>query len=125
LILNDLTHAIEFEFYSQQLASEHKIADNLNYRFRHFLYKILQNELSIDELIRYRLQLQQFHNIKQMNVDQVKRFIELLPNEFNNLFPLTLTDKLLERLKWDGIILDKSIRDQLLKVRDRKMFLLQ
>jgi hypothetical protein len=89
----------------------------LNYRFRHFLYQILQNELSIDELIRYRLQLKQFHHVKQMDIDQVKRFIDLLPNEYNDSFPLTLTDKLLQRLKWDGKILEKEIRDQLLKVR--------
>ncbi|CAF3948002.1 unnamed protein product, partial [Rotaria sp. Silwood2] len=115
LILNDITHAIEFEFYIQQLTSEYKISDNLNYRFRHFLYRILQNELSIDELIRYRFELEKFHYIKQINIDQVKKFIDLLPQEFNDLYPLTLTDKLLERLKWDGKIFDKSIRDQLLK----------
>jgi hypothetical protein len=117
LILNDITHAIEFELYIQQLTSEHQLSDNFNYRFRHFLYQILHNELSINELIRYRLQLKQFHHVKQMDIDQVKRFIDLLPNEFNDSFPLTLTDKLLQRLKWDGKILEKAIRDQLLKVR--------
>ncbi|CAF0798896.1 unnamed protein product [Rotaria sordida] len=115
LILNDITRAIELEFYIQQLTSEYKISDNLNYRFRHFLYQILQNELSIDELIRYRFELEKFHYIKQMDIDQIKKFINLLPQELNNLYSLTLTDKLLERLKWDGKIFDKSIRDQLLK----------
>ncbi|CAF0821315.1 unnamed protein product [Rotaria sp. Silwood1] len=115
LILNDITHAIEFEYYIQQLTSEYKISDNLNYRFRHFLYQILQNELSIDELIRYRFELEKFHYIKHMDMDQVKKFIDLLPQEFNNLYPLTLADKLLERLKWDGKIFDESNRDQLLK----------
>ncbi|CAF3939326.1 unnamed protein product, partial [Rotaria sp. Silwood2] len=76
---------------------------------------ILKNELSSDELIRYRFELEKFHYIKQINIDQVKKFIDLLPQEFNDLYPLTLTDKLLERLKWDGKIFDKSIRDQLLK----------
>jgi hypothetical protein len=122
LILNDITHAIELEFYIQQLASEHQISDNLNYRFRHFLYRILQKELSVDELFRYRLQLQQFHDIEQMDIDRVKRFIEFLPKESNDLFPLTLTEKLFERLKWDGKILDTSNRDQLLKVRNNEMF---
>ena len=51
-----------------------------------------------------------------MDIDDVKLFVDLLPDEINHLFPLTLTDKLLERLKWDGKILDKSIRDRLLKV---------
>jgi hypothetical protein len=122
LILNDITHAIELEFYIQQLASEHQISDNLNYRFRHFLYQILQKELSVDELFRYRLQLQQFQDIEQMDIDRVKRFIEFLPKETNDLFPLTLTEKLFERLKWDGKILDTSNRDQLLKVRNNEMF---
>jgi hypothetical protein len=122
LILNDITHAIELEFYIQQLASEHQISDNLNYRFRHFLYQILQKELSVDELFRYRLQLQQFQDIEQMDIDRVKRFIEFLPKESNDLFPLTLTEKLFERLKWDGKILDTSNRDQLLKVRNNEMF---
>jgi hypothetical protein len=122
LILNDITHAIELEFYIQQLASEHQISDNLNYRFRHFLYQILQKELSVDELFRYRLQLQQFQDIEQMDIDRVKRFIELLPKESNDVFPLTLTEKLFERLKWDGKILDTSNRDQLLKVRNNEMF---
>ena len=80
------------------------------------MYLILQNQLSIDELSRHRLQLQQFHRIKQMDIEQVKRFVDLLPHEFKNLFSLTLTDKLLERVKWDGKILDESIRDTLLKV---------
>jgi hypothetical protein len=110
LILNDITYAIEFEFYIQKLTSDHQISDDYNYRFRYFFYQILQTELSIDELIRYRLQL------KQTDIEQVKRFIDLLPKQLNQLFPLTLTDKLLERLKWDGKKVDKSIRDQLLKV---------
>jgi len=116
LILNDLIHAIEFEFNIQKLASEHRISDYFNYHFRDFLYRILQNQLSIDQLICYRLQLKEFHQIKHKNIEQIKKFIDILPKQLNYLFPLTLTDKLLERLKWDGKILDKSIRDQLLKV---------
>ncbi|CAF3674106.1 unnamed protein product [Adineta steineri] len=115
LILNDITHAIEFEFYIQDLTSENQLSNNLTYRFRHFLYEILHNNLSIDELIRYRLQLNEFHHVKQMDIDQIKRFIDLLPQEYNNLFPLTLTDQLLERLKWDEKIVNESIQDQLLK----------
>ncbi|CAF4302607.1 unnamed protein product, partial [Adineta steineri] len=115
LILNDITHAIEFEFYIQDLTSENQLSNNLTYRFRHFLYEILHNNLPIDELIHYRVQLNEFHHVKQMDIDQIKRFIDLLPQEYNDLFPLTLTDQLLERLKWDEKIVNESIRDQLLK----------
>jgi hypothetical protein len=110
LILNDMTHAIELEFYLQKLASEHQISDYYHYYFRDFLYRILQNELSLDELRRYRVQ------VKQIEIEQLKQFIDVLPKESNQLFPFTLTDKLLERLKWDGKLVDQSIRDQLLKV---------
>lgn len=116
LMLNDITNAIEFEFYIQQITSENKLSDELTYRFRYFLYQILHNELSITELRRYRPKLNKFHCLKQMDIDEIKKFIDLLPKEFNSFYPLTLTDKLLERLKFDGKIFDTSIRNQLLKV---------
>lgn len=111
--LNDLIRAIELEFFIQKFTSEHRISENLNYHFREFLYRILQNEISIDELIRYRFELKQFHHIKYTDIEKIKRFIHLLPK---SLVPLTLTDKLLERLKWDGKKVEKSNREQLLKV---------
>ncbi|CAF3379440.1 unnamed protein product [Rotaria socialis] len=116
LILHDITCAIELEFYIQQLTSEYKLPDNFNYRFRHFLYQILQNELFTSELIPYRFQLEKFHHLQQIDIDQIKKFIDLLPKEVYGIYPLTLTDKLLERLKWDGKTVDKSMRDPLLKL---------
>ncbi len=116
LILNDLIYAIELEFYIEKLAFERRISDDLNYQFQYFLYQILQNELSIDELIRYREQLKHVYHVKYFDIENVKKFISLLPKRFPQLFPLTLTDKLLEQLKWNGKIVDKSMRDQLLKV---------
>lgn len=113
LILNDLTNAIELEFSIQNLTSEYQISNNYNYYYREFLYRILQNDLPIDELIRYRKQV---HHVKYANLEEIKRFIDLLPKSSDKIFPLTLTDKLFDRLKWDGKPFDKSIRDDLLKV---------
>lgn len=116
LILNDLVYAIELEYYIQKLAFEHRISDDFNYQFRYFLYQILRNELPIDELTRYRDQLKHIYHIRHFDIEEVKRFISSLPKRFPQVFPLTVTDKLLERLKWDGKIVEKSMRDQLLKV---------
>jgi hypothetical protein len=118
LILDDLIYAIELEYYIQKLAFEHRISDELNHQFRDFLYRILQNELSIDELTRYRSQLKHVYHVRHFDIEEVKRFIGLLPRRF----PLTLTDKLFEQLKWDGKIIEKSMRDQLLKVANKNSY---
>ncbi|UJR28057.1 hypothetical protein I4U23_009313 [Adineta vaga] len=78
LLLNDITHAIEFELYLQELLSEHQISDRSYSYYRHFLHRILQNELNIDELTRYRTELNAFHHVKRMDIGQVKRCIDSL-----------------------------------------------
>ena len=123
LILDDLANAIELEYYVQKLAFEHRISDDSNYQYRDFLYRILQNELSIDELTRYRSQLKHIYHVRYFDIEEVKKFIGLLPRRFSQEFPLILTDKIFEQLKWDGKILEKSMRDQLLKVRKRNSYL--
>ena len=101
----------------QELASKHLVSNVSNYRLRDFLYRTLDKQLPVDELIRHRFELEKFHYAKQMDTDQVNRFIDRLPNDIARLFPMTLTDTLLARLTWDGKTFDQANRDQLLQVR--------
>lgn len=120
LILNDLTYAVELEFYIEKLVCEHRIARWFHHQFREFVYRIFQNELSLDELTRHRQQLKYIHRIRYLNIEEVKRFICLLPKRSNLVYPLTLSDQLLEQLKWNGKTVDNTIRDQLLKVENQQ-----
>ncbi|CAF1606650.1 unnamed protein product, partial [Adineta ricciae] len=81
LILNDITHAIEFEFYVQKLAAEHRISDMLCSHWRQFVHQILQNELNIDELTKCHVQLNALHHVKRMDIDQVESFISKLSQD--------------------------------------------
>lgn len=116
LILNDLVYAVELEIFLEKLAREHRIAQHFHHQFREFLYRIFQNELSLDQLTRHRKQLKHVYSIRYLNIEEVKRFLDLLPKGSNLSYPLTLTDQLLEQLKWNGKTVDNSMRDQLLKV---------
>ena len=117
LLLHDLTRAVELEMHVQELASKNLISNMFNYRLRDFVYRILDKQWHVHELIRHRFALEKSGDAKQMDTEQVIRFIDRLPNEIDQLFPMTLTDALLTRLTWDGKIVDQGHRDQLLQVR--------
>jgi hypothetical protein len=117
ILLNDLTHAIEFEFHVQQLTSEHQLSYRYTYRLRSFLYRILHMKESIEHLNCYRTILETFQHMSYVDIDQVKNFIDTLPNECDSELPLTLTDQLLTRLQWDGKNMHTCLRYQLLQVR--------
>ena len=111
LILNDILHAIELEAQIQKWTDEQRLPYQYNYRFREYLYHILQNHQTIDE----------FHRIKGLDVDQIKRWIDsCVPKDRHVSFPATLTDQVFMQLKWDGKRIDPSMRDPLLRVRDRR-----
>ena len=115
-MLHDLTRAIELECYIQQLSSKHQLSTHSNARFRQFLCRVLENHSSIDELTHYRAELNRFLHVKNTDIRQVQRFIDLLPTDTSSAFPLTLTDQVFARLRWDGKTLDPARRDPLLKV---------
>lgn len=112
LILDDLVYAIELNIF----VGKHRIPRHFHHRIRHFLHRIFQNELSLDQLTQYHQQLKHVYHIRHLNIEELKRFIFLLSKESNQLYPLTLTDQLLDQLKWDGKTVEDSMRDQLLKV---------
>lgn len=108
LRLNDVLHTIELGVKIQKWTNEHRLPYHYNYRFRNYLYQILQNHQPIDE----------FHRIQELDIDQVKRWIDsFIPHDPNMIFPLTLTDQILFQLKWDGKNVDQSIRESLLEVK--------
>lgn len=109
LILIDLVYAMELEIFIEKLANEHRIPRHFHHRF---LHRIFQNEFSLDQFTQYHHQLKQIYHIRHLDIEAVKRFVLLLSKD---VYPLTLTDQLLDRLKWDGKAMDDSIRDQLLK----------
>lgn len=125
LIIKDILSAVEVEFIIEKLICEYQLSDRFYYSYREFVYRILQNDLSVNELSRFRNDFERILSMKYQNIEQIEKFIARLPRrDHPQFYPLTLSDKLFERLKYDGKIIDRSIRDQLLKVRISTTYIL-